>query len=183
MSMPSRYWAGVIGLVVALFAATVWYGRSAPEPAPLDVGISSSTVTGVVAVHVAGEVLSPGLVQIAAGGRVADAVAGAGGSTRHADLSGINLAAPVRDGDQIVIPGLDSGQATAAGVVADGRIRINLASPTELENLPGVGPVLAARIASYRDENGSFAVVEDLLDVPGIGEGKLAGLRDAVALP
>lgn len=183
MEMPSRYWAGVIGLIVALFAATVWYGRSAPEPAPLDLGFSPSTVAGVVTVHVSGEVISPGLVQIAADGRVADAVAGAGGSTRLADLSGINLAAPLRDGDQIVIPGLESVAGMAPGVAADGRIRINLASPTELENLPGVGPVLAARIASYRDDNGSFAAVEDLLDVPGIGEGKLAALRDAVALP
>lgn len=129
--------------------------------------------------------MSPGLVEVADGARVADAVAAAGGSTRDADLTGVNLAAQVRDGEQIVIPTMAAASATtgAGSLLADGRVRINSASPVELENLPGVGPVLAARIAGYRDEHGPFAAVEDLLDVPGIGEGKLATLRDSVALP
>lgn len=181
--MPNRYWAGLVGLVVAVFAASVWYGRSAPDPAPVELGFTASSDQGFVTVHVAGEVVAPGLVQVVTDGRVADAVAAAGGSTRNADLSGVNLAALVRDGDQVVIPGTGVGSAAAASVDADGRVRVNVATPAELEMLPGVGPVLAGRIASYRDEHGSFAAVEDLLDVPGIGEGKLATLRDAVALP
>ncbi len=181
--MPSRYWAGVVGLAVAMFAATVWYGRSAPEPAALELGAPSSSVVGSLTVHVAGEVRTPGLVELATDSRIADAVAAAGGSTRQADLSGVNLAAPVRDGDQIVIPAAGSGDGSGGSIDADGKIRINRASPTELEGLPGVGPVLADRIAAYRDEHGRFSAVEDLLDVPGIGEGKLAALRDAVALP
>jgi competence protein ComEA len=68
-------------------------------------------------------------------------------------------------------------------VAADGRVRLNLAGIEELETLPGVGPVLAERIIAYREQHGPFAVVEDLLDVPGIGEGKLAALRDAVLVP
>ena len=180
--MPSRYWAGIIGLVVAAGAASLWYGGSGPSPAPLlfdAPGVASSTA---ITVHVAGEVVAPGLVEIAADSRVADAVAAAGGSTRDADLTSVNLAAQLRDGEQIVIPGPATGPAAGA-VGTDGRVRINSASVGELEQLPGVGPVLAGRIAAYRDDHGAFTVVEDLLDVPGIGEGKLETLRDAVALP
>jgi competence protein ComEA len=137
---------------------------------------------GVITVHVSGEVREPGLVEVNAGARVADAVAAAGGTTRDADLGGVNLAAPLQDAQQVAIPDLRA-EGGSGGVAADGRIHVNTASVAELEQLPGVGPVLAARIAAYRDENGLFVVVEDLLDVSGIGEGKLEGLRDAVALP
>ena len=132
--------------------------------------------------HVSGEVAEPGLVEVDAEARVADAVARAGGSTRNADLGLVNLAAELHDGQQIVIPEVGAG-VPGGGVAVDGMIHINSATPSELEQLPGVGPVLAGRIAAYRDENGPFATVEDLLDVSGIGEGKLETLRDSVALP
>ena len=180
--MPARYWLGALGLIVAMLGASMWYQQSAPEPAPLIVDSAGSVEASVITVHVSGQVGAPGLVEVDSAARVADAVAAAGGTTRDADLSRINLAAALQDGQQIVIPGVDElGSAGAA--TADGKIRINSASATELEQLPGVGPVLAARIAAYRDENGPFAVVEDLLDVSGIGEGKLETLRDSVALP
>jgi len=181
--MPSRHWIAVAGLVVVVVGASLWYSRSAPERLPLELGVALSEETGTITVHVAGEVRSPGLVSVASDARVADAVAAAGGSTRDADLARINLAAPLRDGEQIVIPGVMAAGAAGGAVAADGKVHINSASVGELEELPGVGPVLADRIAAYRDEHGSFAVVEDLLDVPGIGEGKLATLRDSVALP
>ena len=181
--MPSRYWAGAAALAAVVVLAAMWFGRTAPVAAPLavdyDVGTSNATIT----VHVAGEVVSPGLVAVPADGRVADAVAASGGSTRDADLARLNLAAPLRDGEQIVVPSISEGASGTGAVEADGRIHINRATPTELEQLPGVGPVLATRIAAHRDDNGPFSAVEDLLDVPGIGEGKLAALRDAVALP
>jgi competence protein ComEA len=130
-------------------------------------------------------VVAPGLVQVPDGARIADVVAAAGGSTRDADLAAVNLAAPVRDGEQIVIPAATGDPAVerVGALLSDGRVRLNSASSDELEHLPGVGPVLADRIAAYREEHGPFAVVEDLLDVPGIGEAKLATLRDSVALP
>lgn len=181
--MPVRYWAAVAGLVAAVFGASVWFGRFAPEPTPLELGAAGTEPASTITVHVAGEVLSPGLVEIQEDGRVADAIAAAGGSTREADLSRVNLAAALRDGEQILIPGPAVSSGDSGATEDDGRVRINLASPTELEKLPGVGPVLAGRIAAYRQANGPFTVVEDLLDVPGIGEGKLATLRDAVALP
>ena len=132
--------------------------------------------------HVSGEVVAPGLVEVGDDARVADAVAGAGGTTRAADLRRVNLAATLQDGQQVVIPSFD--ESSVAGAVAgDGRVHINAATAAELEQLPGVGPVLAGRIAAYREENGPFTTVEDLLDVSGIGEGKLETLRDSVALP
>jgi competence protein ComEA len=152
----------------------------AEGPAPLE-------TSGEITVHVAGAVRRPGLVRVRHQARVADAVAAAGGAAPQADLSGLNLAAPLGDGDQVVVPLRgDSGGGTA-GVGGrpndDGRVRINTATEQELEQIPGVGPVLAGRIAAHREQYGPFAVVEDLLDVPGIGEAKLAALRDAVVVP
>lgn len=135
----------------------------------------------MITVHVAGAVRSPGVVEIAADSRVGNAIAAAGGALPEADLTRVNLAAPLADGQQLVVPAaLGEGLPSAA---ADGRVRLNLADATELETLPGVGPVLAARIIAYREQNGPFAVVEDLLEVAGIGEAKLAALREAVLVP
>jgi competence protein ComEA len=180
--MPGRSWTVAAGFVAVAVVASLWFGRASIEPAPLTVSGTSSGPTSFITVHVSGEVVAPGLVQLPITARVADAVAAAGGSTREADLSSINLASSLRDGDQVVIPGV-ADIVTGGGEDGDGRIRINRATVAELEQLPGVGPVLAERIAAYRDEHGPFSVVEDLLDVPGIGEGKLATLRDSVALP
>lgn len=179
--MPNRTWMAVVGLLVVALGAGIWYQQSAPDPAPLIEGSAVATEPGAITVHVSGEVVAPGLVEIVASARVADAVAAAGGTTRDADLARVNLAAPIDDGQQIVIPHV--AEQTGGGSTADGRVRINTATVGELEQLPGVGPVLAARIASHREENGLFTAVEDLLDVAGIGERKLDGLRDAVALP
>lgn len=180
--MPNRTLMAVAGLLVVALGAGLWYQRSAPVPAPFVDAPAAAAGSGSITVHVSGEVVDAGLVSIEAGARVAEAVAAAGGTTRAADLTRINLAAPVEDGQLIVIPSL-AGQAAEGSVSPDGRIRINTATVGELEKLPGVGPVLAARIESHREENGPFAVVEDLLDVAGIGERKLEGLRDAVAIP
>lgn len=181
--MPVRYWAAVAGLVALVAGASVWFGRDTPQPVQLQLGGTDTADVGSITVHVSGEVADPGLVRVAEDSRVADAVAAAGGSTRSADLSRVNLAAPLRDGEQVVIPAPQPELAEGDRVVGDGRVRVNVASAADLEQLPGVGPVLAQRIAAHRDEFGPFTVVEDMLDVPGIGEGKLAALRDAVAIP
>ena len=110
--MPIRYWVAVAGLLAAVFGASYWYGRTAPEPAPLEVAADSEVAT--ITVHVAGEVTAPGLVRVSGDARVADAVAAAGGSTREADLSLVNLAASLRDGEQIVEGG-PPGEATRRG--------------------------------------------------------------------
>ncbi|MGA9598537.1 MAG: helix-hairpin-helix domain-containing protein [Acidimicrobiia bacterium] len=180
--MPGRNWIAVAVLVLAVLAARAWYGRSTPEPAPLFVDTVAETNDDRITVHISGKVMAPGLVVVRAGSRLADAVAAAGGTTRDADLERVNLAAPLQDGQQVVIPGIEEGGATAEPVT-DAKIHINTATPSELEQLPGVGPVLAERIAAFRDENGPFDSVEDLLDVSGIGESKLEMLRDSVAIP
>ena len=159
-------------------------GSSAPgEPAP---AVGPPETTGdlepgeVITVHVAGAVARPGLVQLPPDARVADAVAAAGGVAEGADPASVNLAARLVDGSQVVVPA--EGE-PAVGESADRLVRVNHADASELEALPGVGPVLAERIVGHREANGPFAVVEDLLGVPGIGEAKLASLRDFVAVP
>jgi competence protein ComEA len=176
-------------LLIAIIAGAFW-GSRGPQPVP---SVFAAPVTETAApdtsitVHVAGFVLSPGLVELAQDARVADAVAAAGGLRPGADASAVNLAAPLRDGDQIVIPGVSdqAGPARAAGseTEGDGRVRVNQATAAELETLPGVGPVLAQRILDFREEHGLYQTVEDLLDVPGIGEAKLASLRDHLIVP
>ena len=126
--------------------------------------------------------MAPGLVELAAGARVADAVAAAGGTIAGADLAALNLASPVRDGEQVHIPSGDSSGDRPAGA-DDGLVHVNRAVAADLEQLPGVGPVLAERIAAFREDHGPFSAPEDLLGVPGIGEAKLAAMRDLIAIP
>lgn len=147
---------------------------SVPEPP-----VESSVSAGMVEVHVSGWVVAPGVVTVPDGAIVADVVMAAGGLVRGADTTALNLAAPVRSGDQIIVPG--PGE-TAAGPTntSGGRLSLSRASASELETLPGVGSVTAGRIVAFREENGPFREVEDLLQVPGIGEAKLAAIRDLV---
>lgn len=132
-----------------------------------------------VTVHVSGAVHRPGLVTLEASARVADAIAAAGGATPEATLGAVNLAATVGDGARIIVPDETTHAATGA---ADG-VRVNVASVSDLQRLDGVGPVLAQRIVDHRTEHGPFEVVEDLLDVVGIGEAKLAAVRADVLVP
>lgn len=149
-----------------------------PQPVQLPAPIQS---TSLIEVHVAGWVNSPGVVSLPEGAIAADAVNLAGGLREGALVALINLAAPLRAGDQILVPGPGEG---APGVPSDGGlIALNRASAQDLEALPGVGPVLAERIVAFRDANGPFSTVEDLLQVPGIGETKLASIRDLVRVP
>jgi competence protein ComEA len=175
-----RQWVGAGVIVVVSAGAGLWYAARSPEPPPVAVSPVLAG-SGVITVHVAGAVRVPGLVEVPGGSRVADAIVAAGGVMPGADLQGVNLAAPLADGQQLVVPLEVDGSPGAAA--ADGRIRINVAGAAELEGLPGVGPVLAQRIVDYRDQHGPFTVVEDLLDVPGIGEAKLEALRESVLVP
>lgn len=181
--------AGVVVVAALAAGGLVLFGggsgRLPPPSQPPSAAAAPESATPTIMVHVSGQVAEPGLVAMPDGARVADAIAGAGGATAGADLSSINLAELVADADHIAVPSVAAqGPAGDVPVEADdGRVRINSASPADLEQLPGVGPVLAQRIADHRDAHGPFVEVEDLLDVPGIGEAKLAGLRDFVALP
>jgi competence protein ComEA len=138
-------------------------------------------------VHVVGAVRRPGLYKLPQRSRVADAVVRAGGSTRHADLSLINLAAPLSDGIQVVVPVRASAaaaparQAPAAGSAPAGPVHLNTATMEQLDSLPGVGPVTAQKILDYRQKHGAFSSLEDLDAIPGIGPARLEQLRDVAA--
>ena len=135
-------------------------------------------------VHVSGAVVHPGLVEVPTGARVADAIRAAGGALPTADLSGLNLASHIGDGEQLVVPSVGaSGPPPGGGTVEVGPISLNRATTEELMTLPGVGPVLAERIVAHRESIGAFSSIEDLLDVSGIGERKLAELRPLVRVP
>jgi competence protein ComEA len=133
-------------------------------------------------VHVVGAVRRAGLFRLPDGARVADAVARAGGPTRHADLAAVNLAAPLVDGQQVVVPRrAPPGTAGAEGAPASGsKVSLAVATVEQLDELPGIGPVTAQKIVDWRTAHGPFASVEDLDDVPGIGPAKVEQLRDLV---
>jgi competence protein ComEA len=192
--------AGLAIVVVAtLLGAGLWYMRSLPRPvdivAPADAASPAvspvSGPTGSLApsavpiiVDVAGWVRQPGVYEFASGDRVIDAIDRAGGPRKDADLTTLNLAAPLTDGTQIVVPkpgSTTSGDpgSSGAGSTTGGTtlININSAGETELEELPGVGPVTAAAIIDYRTQNGPFATVDDLIDVTGIGPSTLEQIR------
>jgi competence protein ComEA len=177
-----------LGVVAAIIGAlVVWAPRpeGAVGSAPLAVGEESPTPSAVsgalVSVHVAGAVQKPGVYELAFGSRVTDAIEAAGGPVDGAQLESINLARQVVDGEQVLLPTQEEASASAWQSV-DGRININSATASQLEDLPGVGPVLASRIVAYREHHGQFASVDALEAVTGVGPAILAGLADAAAV-
>jgi competence protein ComEA len=158
-------------------------GLSQRDPAPGPATSPSFVPTGAsIEIHVGGWVVAPGVITIPEDAIVADAIKAAGGFKPGADSDAVNLAASLADGQQVIVPGPDGaiGGPAASG---DGKIAINRATAAELDALPGVGPVLAERIVAHREQHGPFATVEDLLQVSGIGEAKLASIRDLVSVP
>ena len=206
--------------------AEVHHPGAADAPAPVDGGqsgvdgMSSAGPVGIgdpriqrsggavvepvdhpVIVHISGEVVTQGLVELASGARIADAIAAAGGPTPAADVHRLNLAATVIDGMHVRVPALgadpaeplietvpgsaahdpDRSHSAQAGTPGSpGPVDINRADAAELEILPGIGPTLAQAIIRWRNENGGFAAADDLLLVPGIGPAKLAALTDLI---
>lgn len=134
-------------------------------------------------VDVAGAVRRPGLHELAPGTRIADAVAAAGGATAKADITAVNLAAPIADGEQIVVPARGSGAAGASSGAAPSPttpLDLNSASVEQLDALPGIGPTTAQKILDYRQAHGSFHSLADLDAVPGIGQGRIEQLKGLV---
>ena len=180
--------AGAALLALVLFVGGRVFahaGTAVPAP-PLPAAPLTTTATAPseVVVDVAGAVRHPGLYRLAQGARVADALRRAGGATRRADLSLVNLAQLVADGEQVLIP--RRGEAAAAGPtgssgVSTGPVHLNSATVEQLDTLPGVGPVTAQRIVDYRAKHGAFSSVDELDAIPGIGPARLDQLRDLVA--
>jgi competence protein ComEA len=168
----------VLAVLVALGAVLVAW-RSRPTVAPVAPGpasLSSPESVTVIVVAVMGRVQRPGLVELPAGSRVADALAAAGGPLPETDLSTLNLARKLVDGELITV-----GVSPPSGA-ASGPLNLNTATAAQLEELPGVGPVLAQRIVEYRDQHGGFRTVDELRDVPGIGDAIFRQLESRVTV-
>jgi competence protein ComEA len=153
----------------------------APPVAP-----PAETTSTRVVVDVVGAVRRPGLYRLHEGARIADAVARAGGASRKADLTLINLAAPLADGEQVVVPTRGAAPAGAPAAAsgaapASGPVHLSTATLEQLDALPGVGPVTAQKILDYRQQHGGFSSVDELDAVPGIGPARMEELQDLVA--
>lgn len=165
-------------------------GGSAHEPGPASraAGAESPAPTEepLLVVHVAGQVRTPGIVRLTPGARVVDALESAGGPSAEADLTAVNLARPVVDGEQVYVPLPGEAPPPAASGGGGGEtpavVDLNTADAETLDTLPGVGPVLAERILDWRSEHGRFTSVEELAEVSGIGEAMLGRLRDKVSV-
>jgi competence protein ComEA len=181
-------------LVVGVAAAVLVGRQLTHDGSSARPGAGASAVAEVappapraVVVDVVGAVRRAGLYRLRTGSRIADAVRRAGGPTRKADLESINLAAPLEDGLQVVVPRKVSapppGSAVAPGAPPEsaGPVHLNTATLEQLDSLPGVGPVTAQKILDWRQKHGAFTSVDDLDAVPGIGPARLEQLRDLVA--
>lgn len=211
---PALAYAVVAVVAAALAAGLTWISRPAAEPVdgaaaptkiasvdeagsgaaaptgPAEPASSTPTPTTIV-VSVVGSVTTPGLVTLAEGARVSDAIDAAGGALPGTDLSTINLARKVSDGEQIAVgvpgaadaagPADPSASEGAAGASA-GKVNVNSASAEELATLPGIGPVLAQGIIDFRETNGPFGSVDELTEVSGIGPAVLAKIKDLVTV-
>lgn len=195
----------VAAVVAVLVSATAQQGSSVDlgTPVPSSVGATDAAATamagGRLLLHVTGAVRDPGIVDLPAGSRVLDAVAAAGGAADGADIAALNLARPVADGEQLVVPrvgdpppaggagagGVPSGSGSgsgSAGSASGAPLNLNTATPAELETLPRIGPALAQRIVDWRAANGRFGAVSDLMKVSGIGQKLFDGLKDRVVV-
>jgi competence protein ComEA len=148
---------------------------SLPEPTPAP-----------IRVHVSGAVRQPDVYELPAGCIVKDALEAAGGPADDADLDGINLAVELRDQQQVYVPrqgeAVPMAPAPVGGGAVSGPVNINTATAAELETLPGIGPKTADAIVEYREANGSFETIEDIMDVPGIGEGTFEKIRGGITV-
>ncbi|GAA1598541.1 ComEA family DNA-binding protein [Kribbella sancticallisti] len=189
----------LVVIAVILLVGLVWGGCSVfrarpetvPESRPSSAIVSGSPVAGpsspstaTVVVHVAGKVRRPGLIRVKSGSRVADVLAAAGGALPGVDLSSLNLARPVTDGEQIVVgvptTAVPTGAPQPAGPGTTSPLDLNSATLAQLETLPGVGPVLAQRILAWRTEHGRFTTTDELQEVPGVGPKKFESLKPHV---
>ena len=179
--------AGALALILLLGRFVLGAGTTttaAPLPLPPAAGAG---VTGLpssrVVVDVVGAVRRPGLYRLAQGSRIADALTRAGGATAKADLAQVNLAAPLADGEQVVVPRRGVAAAAAgsgsAGAAA-APVQLSTATLEQLDSLPGVGPVTAQKILDYRQKHGAFQSVDELDAVPGIGPKRLDQLHELV---
>jgi competence protein ComEA len=186
----------VAALAAVVAAVGVWRERPVPEPAPAlplvtaaTARVPSASPAGAaheeVVVSVVGRVARPGLIRLSDGTRVADALAAVGGALPDTDLMGLNIARRLIDGEQLLVgvappPGQPAGSAASGTTGASGPVDLNAATLEQLDGLPGVGTVTAQRILDWRAAHGHFTSVDQLREVTGIGQARLAKLKDLV---
>jgi competence protein ComEA len=196
MQMPTMsrgraiaYFAVVLGLLAIGGKLLIGGARSEPAEgtqetiAALEVESEGTAQAAEPAllVHVVGAVRRPGLYRLKSGSRIDDAIRQAGGPKRRAALELVNLAAPVSDGQQVVVPARGRASPVTAPGATGGPVHLNSATLEQLDALPGIGPVTAQNILDYREEHGSFSSIDELDAVPGIGPARLEQLREVVA--
>jgi competence protein ComEA len=171
--------------VVLLVAGKLLTGGAPARPVPtFRAAAAPPAPPPQLVIDVAGAVHQPGLYRLPQGSRIADAVARAGGATGKAALDGVNLAAPLADGEQVVVPARIPGAVAAAapepGTPSSGPVSLSTATAEQLDALPGIGPVTAQKIVDYRTQHGAFHSVDELDAISGIGPAKLDQLRGLV---
>lgn len=197
---------GALVLIIMLIVIIVYIGMQTKEYTnyeQLEISSEESkvqeeeqTAITTIKVHIAGSVVTEGIVELEEGARIADAIQSAGGTTADANMQKINLAHKLQDGQKIYIPNLNEDEtaiienggitesATASRTTTNstGKININTATQTELELVTGVGPSTATKIIEYREENGKFQTVEDIKNVPGIGDSKYESMKEQITV-
>jgi competence protein ComEA len=192
-ALSRRQLFGAAAAVVVLILVVIRHvggggsgGSGAPAVAPLRAPVPTKPAAAkLLVVDVAGAVRHAGLYRLRSGSRIDDAIAAAGGPTAKAQLDSVNLAAPIADGEQIVVPGRGAAGSVGASPPAAGSspsspLDLNSATLEQLESLPGIGPVTAQKIVDYRQAHGAFHSVAELEGVPGIGPAHMAQLKGLV---
>jgi competence protein ComEA len=163
------------GVLIGLLAAgIIWLAVSHPRGEAIT--LLPTSTPGLLTVYISGAVATPGVYTLPEGSRVDDAVKAAGGSLPGAEMSNINLAVQVTDGQQINIPGI----VDSTSHVSVGRVNINTATVDELDNLPGIGPTTAQAIIDYRLQHGPFQIIQDIQNVQGIGPATFTEIQDYI---
>lgn len=194
LSTPQKIFLFVLGGIVVIILVVYVFTKEDSTVFAADEVVAVNEVTknenvveNSIIIHVAGKVAKEGIVKLPATARIYDAIEAAGGLTEEADLSQINLANMLKDGQKIYIPSeedietgyieVSTGQNEYKEV---GKIDINTATQTELETISGIGPSTALKIVEYRKENGTFSSIEDIKNVPGIGEAKFNSIKESI---
>ena len=181
-------WAAVAAALVFAVVRSLGGGGAAPPPVRVEKEATGAGRTGAAQgglfVHVAGAVRRPGLYRVPEGSRVAAALEVAGGPSRRAEVAAVNLAAPVEDGQQVVVPRRGArGMAAGGGAVGaqGGPLSLATATVEQLDELDGIGPTLAERILAFRERNGGFRSLVQLREVEGIGEKRFEALKESLS--